>query len=509
MSDHNDLREKRAQGAIRSERIGQWEEEGGSLRPSAPLDAPDSLQASVGSAADTALLRALPLAILMTSEDGLITHSNLACQKLYATSATALKGQPWRRFIDTSDQSAMDDQWQRACAENKPLRFEARLITGAALSIWVRYSISPLSSDPAAVGYIHTIEDITVIKASEQVVRATREALSAERERARVTLECIGDAVISTDSSGRVTYLNAVAEELTGWTRESACGRAFSQVFRVVDSNTGKPVINPAESAMESLAIIQLPPNCLLLRPDGSELAIEDSAAPILNAQGELLGAVVIFRDQNMSREITSRMAHMARHDILTGLPNRFAFAEHFSQAINLARRHCTRVGLMFIDLDNFKWVNDTLGHKTGDRLLKKLSRRLIACVRSTDLVGRQGGDEFLVLLSEIKRPDDARKLATKMLAAAAVPTRVQGHVVRLQMSIGISLYPDNGTDSQMLMHRADVAMYHAKREGGGAYAFYHAGLESSTLPCSTQTLLELRQRTERGARHAEHSGKP
>jgi len=221
-----------------------------------------------------------------------------------------------------------------------------------------------------------------------------------------------------------------------------------------------------------------LPPNCLLLRPDGSELAVEDAAAPVIDAAGRLAGAVVIFRDHKMSRQNVARVTHMARHDALTGLPNRAVFSEHFDQAIHLARRHKKRVGVLFIDLDNFKQVNDSLGHKVGDRLLKDLSGRLTSCVRSTDLVCRHGGDEFAVLLSEIKQSGDAGRVAAKMQTAAARPFHVLDHPTSLTLSIGISVYPEDGNSMESLMHRADAAMYHAKLGGGERYRFYQAGMQ-------------------------------
>jgi diguanylate cyclase (GGDEF)-like protein/PAS domain S-box-containing protein len=427
---------------------------------------------------EIALLDALSLGVLITNLDGEITYSNPACQKLIAASASDLLGTDWCQTIDKQDQATIPARWQEG--RDGPLTFEVRMMTGSGRRIWTRHSIASLASDQAAGGRIHTIEDISAIKASEQAVEAATEALSRERERARVTLESIGDAVISTDAKGQVTYLNAVAENLTGWSREDAIGQGFSRVFKVVDTETGNFVLDPAERAMESLEIVEIPANCLLLRPDGSELAIEDSTAPILDADGQLTGAVVVFRDRKMSRENTARMAHLARHDVLTGLSNRVAFAEHFDQAINLARRHHKQVGLLFIDLDNFKQVNDSLGHKAGDRLLRDLSRKLISCVRSTDLVCRHGGDEFVVLLSEINQPDDAGRIAAKMQAAAARPVQIQGHPVSLELSIGISFYPENGANMEALMQKADAAMYQAKLDIATGYRFYEAGMDRS-----------------------------
>lgn len=457
--------------------LDEWENEGGRVRRLSMLARLGKNQFNEYSEPEIALLDTLPLGILITNLDGEITYSNPACQKLYEASAAELYGTHWFETIDERDRAEIPDRWHDTDDERHPRTFEVRMVTGSGRKIWARHSIASLALSQATDGRIHIIEDISAIKASEQAVKVAREALSQERERARVTLESIGDAVISTDARGQVTYLNAVAEDLTGWTREAAFGEAFSKVFRVVDTDTGEAARNPAERAMESLDIVEIPANCLLLRPDGSELAIEDSAAPILDADGELTGAVVIFRDRKMSRENTEKMAHLARHDALTGLCNRVSFAEHFDQAINLARRHHKQVGLLFIDLDNFKQANDSLGHKAGDRLLRDLSRKLLSCVRNTDLVCRYGGDEFVVLLSEINRPEDAARVAAKIRTAAARPVQIQGRPVGLELSIGISLYPEDGDDLDSLMHRADAAMYHAKFEGGHGYCFYESGM--------------------------------
>ena len=458
-----------------SERLDEWENEGGMVSRPSTANQFDEIQRPLSTEAEIALLEVLPLGIMITDLDGIITYSNPACQRLYAASASELLGTNWCQAIDARDRAAIPIRWQEASAGQDPLSFDVRMIDGAGQQTWTRHGIARLETDPAPECRIHTIEDITAIKAAEQ---AATEALSSERERARVTLECIGDAVISTDASGRVSYLNAVAEELTGWSREAACGQPINRVFRVVDASSRLPVCNPADRAMEGLGIVQMPPNCLLLRPDGSELAVEDSAAPIIDTAGRLAGAVVIFRDQKMSRQNVARVTHLARHDALTGLLNRAAFAEHFDQAIHLARRHKNHVGLMFIDLDNFKQVNDSLGHKAGDRLLKNLSRKLTSCVRSTDLVCRHGGDEFAVLLSEIKQSGDAGRVAAKMQTAAARPFHVLDHPTSLTLSIGISVYPEDGNSMESLMHRADAAMYHAKLGGGERYRFYQAGMQ-------------------------------
>ena len=479
-----------------SQDLDEWENEGGSVFELITAEYSNNHQSRVCSESASVLLDSLPTAILITDLDGNIVYSNPACQKLYAASASELLGTHWCQAIDARDRVTIPARWQEAGNGRDPLTFELQMVTPSGKRIWTRHSIARLA--PAVDMRIHTIEDITAIKSSEQAVETATEALSRERERARVTLECIGDAVVSTDATGQVTYLNAVAEELTGWPREAACGQPFSAVFRVVYADSGLPVHNLADRAMKGLEIVQMPPNCQLLRRDGSKLLIEDSAAPIIDADGRLAGAVVVFRDRKMSRQSVAKMTYLARHDALTGMPNRAVFSERFDQAVHLARRHQNQVGVLFIDLDNFKQVNDNLGHKVGDRLLKDLSRRLTSCVRSTDLVCRYGGDEFVVLLTEIKQPEDAGRIATKMQMAAARLFDVHRHPVSLELSVGISLYPKDGASMKLLVHRADVAMYNAKLGGGRRYCFYEAGMQRPMAGSRFDKVANVSKRTDR-----------
>lgn len=460
-----------------SELLGQWENEGGSTCWTDKADYFGEIHCRPHLEAETTLLDLLPMGIMITNLAGDITYCNPACENIHDVSPLELVGTCWYETIDARDRPVIPFDLSEKSTDRQAPAYEVRSTNRRGAPIWTRRTIARLSPD-LGPGYIHTIEDLSKIRLSEQAAQVARQALSREQERARVTLECIGDAVISTDARGQVAYLNAVAEDLTGWSREAAVGQPFSCVFKVVDSRTGELARNPAERAMESLSTVEMPANCLLQRPDGSELAIEDSAAPIRDADGRLAGAVVVFRDRNMSRKSTTRMAFLARHDVLTGLPNRVAFSERCDQAIELAKRHNNVVGLLFIDLRNFKQVNDSLGHKAGDRLLRYIARGLTACVRRTDMVCRHGGDEFVVLLSEISRADDAGRLATKMRRAAARPMYIHGYPITLDLSIGISLYPDHGGNTETLLRRADTAMYMAKRTSGIDYCFYQEDLK-------------------------------
>lgn len=198
-------------------------------------------------------------------------------------------------------------------------------------------------------------------------------------------------------------------------------------------------------------------------------------AAQLMEANENLLLAV-LQANQVAESAITDldTLTQISQRDPLTGTPNRTLMLDRLNQAISLAHRHGTRVAVLFLDLDNFKQINDTLGHGVGDAVLRRVAHCLQSVVRDSDAVSRHGGDEFLVLLPEITQAADAAMIATKILAALALPSRISGHTLCLGCSLGIAFYPDDGTDAATLICRADTAMYHAKRHGRGQLAFYH-----------------------------------
>ncbi|MDP9142296.1 MAG: EAL domain-containing protein, partial [Pseudomonadota bacterium] len=311
---------------------------------------------------------------------------------------------------------------------------------------------------------------------------ANVEALFEEKERAEVTLNSIGDAVMSTDVWGNVTYLNAVAELLTGWSCEEAKGHPVEEVFRIVDADTREAVPNPMKLAITQNKTAALTPNCMLVRRDGVESSIEDSAAPIHDRRGTVTGAVMVFHDVTTARALSLRMAYLAQHDSLTDLPNRILLADRLKQAMALAHRARRQLALLFLDMDRFKHINDSLGHTIGDRLLQSVATRLRACVRSSDTVSRQGGDEFVILLSDIARPADAEISAEKILVALASPHSVDHHNLYVSASIGIATFPDDGVDADTLLQHADLAMYQAKANGRNNVQFFKAAMNARAV---------------------------
>jgi diguanylate cyclase (GGDEF)-like protein/PAS domain S-box-containing protein len=302
---------------------------------------------------------------------------------------------------------------------------------------------------------------------------ASDEALFVERERAQVTLNSIGDGVISTDKQGKVTYLNPVAARMTGWSHDEASGRVLSDVFCIIDGETRQPAPNPMEIAVRQDKTLGLPHHCVLIRRDGFESAIADSIAPIHDHDGQVTGAVMVFRDVSEARLTERKLSHIAQHDYLTDLPNRMLLKDRLNQAIALARRHGNRVAVLFLDLDLFKHINDSLGHAIGDKLLQEVGKRLTAAVRSSDTVSRHGGDEFVVVLPEIEQAHHAARHAEKIQAAVSAPYAIAGYDLHVNVSVGISIFPDDGHTADALMQCADTAMYHAKENGRNTYWFF------------------------------------
>jgi diguanylate cyclase (GGDEF)-like protein/PAS domain S-box-containing protein len=300
--------------------------------------------------------------------------------------------------------------------------------------------------------------------------------------RAEITLNSIGDAVISTDMAGRVDYLNTAAELITGWLREDASGQPVAQVLNLVDGVTGRPIINPAQYVLQSDHSLDLTGEVALVDRHGKRIPIEDSAAPIHDWNGHLVGAVIVFRDVSSTVALTSKMRHLAQHDFLTNLPNRVLLNDRISQAIASAKRSNTNPVLLFLDLDKFKHINDSLGHAVGDQLLQAVSERLVHCVRTSDTVSRHGGDEFVILLADERRPHDAALAAEKILLALSMPFLIDGQQLHTSTSIGISVFPLDGMDAAALIKNADTAMYHAKERGRNNYQFFRHDMNTRAV---------------------------
>lgn len=438
------------------------------------------------------------------------------------------------------------------------------------------------------------------------------------------TLHCISDAVIATDAEGRIQFMNPVAEAETGWRLEQAKGKVVSELMTLLTESNRAVIENPVPRTLRSMAVSGLDNHALLVTQSGVEFPIDEGSAPIVDKDGILLGAVLVFRDisarrriENSLRESEERfhsafdhaaigmalasidgrflqvnsslctifgypeeellasnlsilthhgdaektlskhlrqllsekllpsfqielkcfhkivgkmvwallsaslvcnasgepqyfiiqiqddtdrklaeqqLIYIANHDPLTGLLNRGQFHDRFSQILSLFRRHDTKLALMFIDLDHFKLINETLGHRIGDLLLQAVGERLKSSTRVNDTLARLGGDEFIVLMGDITCLDDVARIAQKTIDLLTQPFIIEGNDIVVSTSIGISIYPDDGKNSQSLLTNADTAMYLAKERGKNNYQFYMLEMTERSLE---------RMTIERGLRHA------
>ncbi|HQT00633.1 MAG: hypothetical protein B7Y26_00910 [Hydrogenophilales bacterium 16-64-46] len=304
-------------------------------------------------------------------------------------------------------------------------------------------------------------------------LHAGREALHRALEKAQITLMSIGDAVIATDVDGRVETMNPIAESLTGWSADTASGQPLDTVFNIINEVSREPASNPVTRCLAEGRIVGLANHTALIARDGREYVIEDSAAPIRARNGEVLGAILVFRDVTEDRLLQRQLGFMATHDALTQIYNRRHFERELERAVQVGRRSATPQAMLYIDLDHFKLVNDTAGHAVGDALLLAVTTALTRRVRGSDVLARLGGDEFGVLLCSVDM-SEARKIGEEMLAALnAVDFQHDGTRYSAAASIGIALIDRNATNAADIMRRADIACYVAKREGRNKLHLY------------------------------------
>ncbi len=292
------------------------------------------------------------------------------------------------------------------------------------------------------------------------------EALFREKESAQITLRSIGDGVITTDAECNVEYINPVAEELTGWKVDDASGRPIDEIFRGFHEETCEPLENPlAVSIRRSRSIKSVRPT-LLIRRDGNELYIESTASPIRDGKGDVTGGVLVFHDVSESRELNRRLSYHASHDILTGLVNRAEFESRLERALKSAKAREASYALCYLDLDQFKIVNDSCGHSAGDALLGQLGALLKSKIRWRDTLARLGGDEFGVLLESCSL-DEAMKTAEVLRAAIGeFKFMWDDRSFRLGVSIGVVPITADNEDVAALLSAADSACAAAKEAG-------------------------------------------
>lgn len=281
-------------------------------------------------------------------------------------------------------------------------------------------------------------------------------------------LQQTADAVLITDSDGIIEYVNAAFESLTGYDYKEVVGQ------RPDFLGSGSHDSNFYQELWATIKAGKVFNDVLInRRKDGVLFYEEKTITPLKNSVGEITHFISTGRDITDRIEVQERLRYMAHHDELTQLPNRSMMMDHLGKAIARAKRDGSRVAVLFIDLDHFKMINDTLGHDVGDRALKEVARLLRISLRASDTVVRFGGDEFVILLEDIRQQDEVTCLVRKVLATLSEPIHMQGEELFMSSSIGVTLYPDDGDDVNTLLKHADIAMYRAKDSGRNRYEFY------------------------------------
>ena len=316
------------------------------------------------------------------------------------------------------------------------------------------------------VGYEGTVSDITERKRAEQ-------AIYAEKDRAQVTLQSIGDAVISTNAAARIDYLNPVAERLTGWSLEEARGRPIGEVLQFIDEATRKPVAYTLDRVLQAGETSVPSDRNVLVNRRGEELAIQDTASPIRNREGAAIGAVIVFGDVTKERRLKRALSYQASHDALTGLINRREFDARLESAVTSAQRGDGEYVLLYVDLDQFKVVNDTCGHSAGDRLLRDITSLLQTRVRASDTIARLGGDEFGLLLERCSL-EQAERVADSIRQSIHGYRFLWGaNSLSVGASIGVVRIARDTTSAAAVLSAADIACYAAKDGGRNRVQVY------------------------------------
>ncbi|MEG3436560.1 EAL domain-containing protein [Pannus brasiliensis CCIBt3594] len=314
--------------------------------------------------------------------------------------------------------------------------------------------------------YLAFLQDITDLKRAEELVKILYRAVEQSPA-----------AIVITDARGRIEYANSKYEKLTGYTTAETIGaeagyRQYLEMPGELYRDLQEAIARGREWSGEFLN----------RKKNGERFWERVSIAPILDETGRATHFVAVKEDISERKQQEALLCYQANHDTLTNLPNRSLALDRLQQAIARAKRHNQRVGLLFIDLDHFKDVNDTLGHEYGDRLLQEVAARLVGCLRDSDTVARLGGDEFLVILPELDRPDRCEPIAGKILSSLEIPFELSGEEVFISASIGCTVYPDDAEDISSLLRNADIAMYGIKRDGRDGFKYYTPDMNEKAM---------------------------
>ncbi len=407
-----------------------------------------------------------PLGIVILDVNDGVVDANQAFEALFQYPREQILGRNINELIIPEDKAAEARELSRRVIGHERLEAEAVRRRKDGTLIDVSVLGSPIWFGEDRVGVYGLYRDITERKRAEA-------ALEHERDLAEVTLHAIGDAVIRTDQAGRIQYMNPVAEQLTGWPVEMAEGQELATVFRIINEETGETMASPVEECLRTQRVVGVANHAVLLARHGKHYAIEDNAAPIRDREGQLIGVVLVFRDVSERRRTADKIAWQASHDALTGLVNRFEFERRLEHLLRSPNPGDRSHAMLYMDLDQFKVVNDTCGHPAGDEMLRQLTGVLTCEVRDEDTLARLGGDEFGLLLMNCQL-EHAVTVAEKLIETIQSFRFVwDDKTFAIGVSIGVVEIDERTTSLSALFGAADSACYSAKERGRNRIRVY------------------------------------
>lgn len=383
----------------------------------------------------------------------------------------------FRHDLYTPDSVArLDAAISRALRDGEAYDLDLEVRSNGDKPRWVAIRGEPVRDDAGRVVGLHeTVQDIT-----ER--RLTRRQLADANRMREAIVEAAPLAILVTDADGTLHSVNSAAEQMLGYTRAELVGRHTPALFLESPSDTAEGRPDAATFQALVAATVGESRECTWRRKDGSRLLVNLSLTPLGGHEGEVRGYLGIAYDITERKRREEYTRHIAHHDALTGLPNRVLMNDRLEQALARARRNGDKVGLILLDLDHFKRVNDSLGHHVGDELLKVVAERLRGCVREADTVARMGGDEFIILMPDMRDPASINRVAEQVLRRLSRPVMVGPHELNVTASLGVCSYPLDGPSAGILLKNADAALYKAKDRGRGCVQQFDSELELSVI---------------------------
>jgi diguanylate cyclase (GGDEF)-like protein/PAS domain S-box-containing protein len=408
-----------------------------------------------------------------------ILYVNANAERLVGRPRSALLGKRLCSVTPARPTSPMFARFCKVVDSGEPLHEEFRVKFPSIKASWLRSQVVKLGD-----GLALTFSDISESKATEERYAHLAEFTDSVFQNAPFS-------IVATDKNGLITAMNVAAEKLTGYGRGELVGKAQLTALHDERELLGKALsIDPA-ATVEQFGFRALTAGVAagemeeqewtLVRKDGGRTPINLAMRAVTTDTGEVSGFVSIAFDITERRQMLDYVTHLATHDQLTGLAGRALLQDKTVQAVELARRYGTKVAVFVIDLDHFKRLNDSLGHASGDQLLIEAARRLSRSVRSTDVVARAGGDEFVVVMPDITTVEDVNQCAANLVARLAPEISIEEHLVQLTASVGVCIYPDFAADAKHLLKRADSAMYAAKENGRNQYQIFSESMLQET----------------------------